>query len=255
MLLHAAISTNSHLVQLPSSIDGVDQWDVLSDKRQVSERTEILHNIDPHANASALRIGCMKLLFASHGSTRHYNSWYPTPEGRQDKDGTMLDSPHVPYDRYMEDDLNIRVLHKSVNQHSSDGDSLQFTPHNSGRQHSDNVVLRSLYLNEMAHPQYSLVSGLLEKIGRKPAHRQQPLIVKCGSHPSVSCKPWLDVCLFNVTADPCEYENLASSRPHVVAAMKKRLQLYMQQAVRPLNKPVDDAGLPYHHNWNWVPWI
>ena len=41
----------------------------------------------------------------------------------------------------------------------------------------------------------------------------------------------------------------------MVTALQKRVEFYKDHAVPPLNKPVDDAGLPYHHNGYWVPWI
>ena len=255
-LMHT-VTTNSDHFRPPNSLDGVDQWDVLSDNLNVSQRNEILHNIDPNANASALRVGEMKLVFASHGSSRHYDGWYPTPEDRRDKDGTVLEGPYVPYDPYMEGDLNTRMLPTSKELNFTDKSSLHFMPPNSGAEYGDNRTVRPPFLSEVARPQQSEVTSLLEKIGRKPAYRQEPVIVKCGPRPanaSSNCQPWLSACLFNMTSDPCEYENLASSQPLVLDAMQKRLQFYNASAVPPLNQPVDDAGLPYHHHWNWVPW-
>jgi len=57
-----ASDTDDGGFRLPSSLDGLDQWDVLSDNRIKSRRSEILHNIDPNANASALRVGDMKVV-------------------------------------------------------------------------------------------------------------------------------------------------------------------------------------------------
>jgi len=121
----------------------------------------------------------------------------------------------------------------------------------------DDSEVRPPYLNEKAPPQHSELSRLLEKIGRKPVSRIRPVVVTCGPRPqnaSGNCKPWLQACLFNISADPCEYDNLAASRPELVGAMLKRVEFYRQNSARPLNQPVDDAGLPYHHHWNWVPW-
>jgi len=255
-LTHAVANNSSHF-RLPTGLDGVDQWEVLSDNLNVSQRNEILHNIDPHANASALRVGDMKLVFASHGSSRHYDGWYPTPEGRRDEDGTVLEGPFVPYDPYMEGDLNTRMLRTSKELNFTDKESLHFSRTNTGPEFSYSPVVRPPYLSEVATPRHSEVASLLEKIGRKPVYRHEPLVVKCGPRPrnaTSSCQPWLRACLFNVTSDPCEYENLALTRPLVLSALQKRLQFYNESAVPPLNKPVDDAGLPYHHDWNWVPW-
>jgi len=57
----------------------------------------------------------LKLIFASRGSTRHYDGWYPTPEGRRDEDGTVLEGPYVPYDVSMAGDMNIQELHTTRN--------------------------------------------------------------------------------------------------------------------------------------------
>ena len=59
----------------------------------------------------------MQLIFASRGSTRHYDGWYSTPEGRRDKDGTVLEGPYVPYDASMagDGDMNIQELRTKKN--------------------------------------------------------------------------------------------------------------------------------------------
>ena len=255
-LMHAVTNTSDEL-SLPTNLDGLDQWDALSNNLSKSRRNEILHNIDPEANTSALRVGDMKLVFASHGSTRFFDRWYPTPEARRDPDGTLLEGtqlegPYTPYDLSLEGYGNIQQMRTSAELNLIDREVLL-----PGPEYDANAVVRPAYMNELAHPQHSKVTSLLEKIGRKPLYAREPLIVKCGARPAnatSNCKPWLAACLFNITADPCEYENLATSRPHVVNAMQRRLQFYREHAVTPLNKPVDDAGLPYRHNWTWVPW-
>jgi hypothetical protein len=72
---------------------------------------------------------------------------------------------------------------------------------------------------------------------------------------SNECLPWLGPCLFNITADPCEYHNLADQFPELVQDLSSRLAEYERTARKPLNKPIDDAGLPYRNNWNWIPWV
>lgn len=251
-LLHVVRNSSEDELYAVRDLDGVDQWDVLSNNLRQSRRTEILLNIDPRENASALRVDDMKLLFASRGKTRRYDGWYPTDEGRRDEDGTVLEGPNVPCDTVSEADMTISALHAHVKLNSSTTNVLRYIPHNNDR------LLRPPFLNQEATQQRSVLASILEKIGRKPVYRRDRLVVKCGPRPSnasSSCKPWLEACLFNLTSDPCEYESLTSRQPDVVTAMQTRLQFYKDHAVAPLNKPVDDAGLPYHHHWNWVPWI
>ncbi|KAJ9450051.1 putative sulfatase PB10D8.02c [Diplonema papillatum] len=69
--------------------------------------------------------------------------------------------------------------------------------------------------------------------------------VDCGAPPSVpsNCGPsW---CLFNVTADPCEYHDIATEHPEIVTALVNEIQVYQPSAVPPLKgqgcEPVIDA--------------
>ena len=250
-LLHVASSSQgSDSFSLPRELDGLDQWDALSNDLR-SPRSEILLNIDPEHHASAVRVGDMKLLSASRGTTRRCDGWYPTDDINRDpcKDGTLVRSRDNSQDGSTA--LNVTVVRDRYQPMT-----LHFINNNRPTFTNDHTV-RPAHLNEVAHPQHSRVTSLLEKIGRKPLYAREPLSVKCGARPAnatSNCKPWLAACLFNITADPCEYENLATSRPHVVNAMQRQLQFYREHAVTPLNKPVDDTGLPYHHNWTWVPW-
>ena len=252
-LMHAA-AADADSSSLPQNLDGVDQWDMLSDNMK-SRRSEILHNIDPKVNAAAVRVGDMKLLYASQGSTRNCDGWYPTDDLQLHLCllGTVVNDPslHAFYQSDAPDKLNITIVKGAYQP-----DTFHLI-NNSRPKFANNGKLRPPFLNEVASPWHSELIDILEEIGRKPLYPEEPFTVKCGPRPenaSSNCKPWLQACLFNVTADPCEYENLALSLPHVVTALQKRIEFYKEHAVPPLNKPVDDAGLPYHHNGYWVPW-
>merc|ERR1712048_1097767 len=61
-----------------------------------------------------------------------------------------------------------------------------------------------------------------------------------------------EFCLFNVTADPCEYENLAAEYPNVVASLKKRLAEYQATSVPPIKS--EDCGCqPVVRKGAWRP--
>ena len=252
-LMHAAAADTDGF-SLPRNLDGLDQWDALSDNLK-SRRGEILHNVDPRVDAAALRVGDMKLVSASRGTTRTCDGWYPTDNyrGNPCKRGTVVNDPSMQafYQTDTAHEVNVTIVRDAYQP-----DTFYFI-NNDRPKFTGNGQMRPPYLREMAPPRRSELISILEEIGRKPLYSGEPFSVKCGPRPenaSTNCKPWLHACLFNVTADPCEYENLALSRPHVVTALQKRLELYKDDAVPPLNKPVDDAGLPYRHNGYWVPW-
>ncbi|XP_030845449.1 arylsulfatase I isoform X3 [Strongylocentrotus purpuratus] len=71
-------------------LDGIDVWPMLS-RAEPSPRKEILHNIDPVRNVSAIRIGDYKLV-QGQNYNGSWSDWYP-PEGESSVD---VDSKPVP---------------------------------------------------------------------------------------------------------------------------------------------------------------
>ena len=59
-----------------SQLDGFDMWDVLSSNLEISPRTEVLYDINPERNTSALRINNMKIILGSRGT----DGWYEPPQ-------------------------------------------------------------------------------------------------------------------------------------------------------------------------------
>ncbi|OLP89450.1 Arylsulfatase I [Symbiodinium microadriaticum] len=57
---------------------------------------------------------------------------------------------------------------------------------------------------------------------------------KQGSIDYTECE--YDFCLFNVTADPCEYHNLAKQHPDIVQRLASRLAEYQRTAVPQLSE-------------------
>ena len=86
----------------------------------------------------------------------------------------------------------------------------------------------------------------------------QPLLKKCGEKPAdarTNCRVYISPCLYNITADPCEYHNLADKLPSVVNRLYKQMLVYNTTAVPPRNKPIDPMGFPVYHGGIWVPWV
>ena len=96
---------------------------------------------------------------------------------------------------------------------------------------------------------------LLRSLGREAPHGQ-PVVVRCGSKPpNATCDLAKAPCLFNITADPCEFHNVADRFPVVVRKLLARLAEYNKTAVPTHNVPNDPKGLPRYHNWVWEPWV
>lgn len=113
--------------------------------------------------------------------------------------------------------------------------------------------------SEMAPPEMfqSDLRPVLQRLGRR-APRGDPVVVKCGPKPanaSTNCDRHKAACLFNVSADPCEFNNLAHRFPALVTSLLARLDEYNKTAVPPRNLPDDPKGLPFFHGGAWVPWV
>lgn len=63
------------------------------------------------------------------------------------------------------------------------------------------------------------------------------------------------VFLFDLSKDPCECNNLASTHKELLESMNKTLEEFRAQTVFPLNPPTDPASYPGNHNGTWAPWI
>ena len=66
---------------------------------------------------------------------------------------------------------------------------------------------------------------------------------------------FFQVCLFNVTADPCELNNLVFTYPDVVRIMERTIEMYRATAIPPGNKPIDPRGDPKLYGYTWTNWL
>ncbi len=85
-----------------------------------------------------------------------------------------------------------------------------------------------------------------------------PVLVHCGKKPRNAmhnCKVRKAPCLYNITADPCEYHNLAAAKPEEVHSLLTRVEEYRQTMVPPRDKPGDIWALPILNGGLWGPWV
>ncbi|ELU12719.1 hypothetical protein CAPTEDRAFT_140387 [Capitella teleta] len=105
----------------------------------------------------------------------------------------------------------------------------------------------------------SQVASILEELGRGMRNSTTKYFVNCGfissGVTSHSCIDTGRPCLYNVTADPCEYHNLAKDLPEVVERLEASLDDLLKMYIEPINKPADPAAYPKNHGGVWMPWI
>ncbi|CAN7937132.1 unnamed protein product [Ixodes hexagonus] len=79
--------------------------------------------------------------------------------------------------------------------------------------------------------------------------------IKCAQRdPSKSCAPTVAPCLFDLSKDPCEYNNIAEQHSEVLQRLLGKLAGYQATSVPPANVPLDPRADPALHNNAWVSW-
>ena len=103
----------------------------------------------------------------------------------------------------------------------------------------------------------SRLASILETLGR-PKIVPHPAVVKCGEKPanaSTNCDVFFNSCLYDISRDPCEYNNLASTMPNTVKMLEAKLEAYKRGMVEPRNKVPDPLGDPSRFGGVWTPWV
>ncbi|XP_059146181.1 arylsulfatase I-like [Physella acuta] len=240
-----------------TNLDGYDSWDMLS-QNGPAVRNEILHNIDPQDDSSAIRVGDYKLLMGDLGSS--WDGWYPPFQ--LDGDLQLLhytnfstltsESPSKTelrknllqsYRKFWPDSAKTRM--KELQSYWATSDVYSKFSH-SHADKSENLNMLDFSLNFLSEKQnVDLAAG------------GAPVTINCGVKPanaSTNCHPEVTPCLYHIPSDPCEYNNLAYAMPEVVTAILDRLKNYASTMVPPGNRPYDDSGNPKYHGGAWVPW-
>ena len=114
---------------------------------------------------------------------------------------------------------------------------------------------------EEVAPEYMFQStkmeAILRDLGRTPLS-PHPAIVQCGPKPqnaSTNCDVQKSYCLYDISKDPCEYNNLANEFPSVVKMLQTKLNEYRKTMQKPRNKPADPASNPNNFGGVWQPWV
>ncbi|XP_025082392.1 arylsulfatase B-like isoform X1 [Pomacea canaliculata] len=219
-LYEAAGGNVSHMANL----DGISAWKMLN-TNGAAVRSEILHNIDPVGKFAGIRVGDYKLVTGDIG--HGYNDWYPPWQVKGD-----------------EHDLHVKIFQSDM--------------------HAGSIAPTERSLKSLSYSNLEAMNTMsVVRMQQKPDEQQRvmgynPVQVECGPRPvntSSNCQPSVSPCLFHIPSDPCEYNNLASTEPSIVAQLYQRLLEYSYGMVPPANQPADPQGNPRLHNGTWVPWV
>lgn len=220
-------------------IDGVDMWRSLVTGAG-SPRSEVLHNIDPVWNMSALRVGSYKYVQGSYANGQ-YDGWYKPAEVSAP---CPLAVGAVNNLYISEGDVSMTLVDKGATQ-------CYYESFNGFGEPSDTPEKRRNSLDwECA------AARVVRSLGRRlPAHSREDLRAECGQVPVKDCNPLQEPCLFNIHEDPCERYNIAEENPQIVRKMARRLEEYRKTMVPPLNKPPTRRADPRYFNYTWSPYM
>ncbi|XP_055939883.1 arylsulfatase B-like [Argiope bruennichi] len=130
--------------------------------------------------------------------------------------------------------------------------------------HGHSGKLNSMYesMYEWVFKNGSVVRDILQEMGmwivEDPDDMYKGLTVTCEKPPppeAYLCDPTKKSCLFNITADPCEYFDIADQNTDTVNEMWVAIKKYQSEEMKPQTKPCDPSANPMCHHFQYVPWL
>lgn len=101
---------------------------------------------------------------------------------------------------------------------------------------------------------FSILHSITKTVPHIAAIREDS-IVRCPLVAGEKCNPLVAPCLFDLSQDPCEKNNIASVAPHKLSQLLERLNEYQRKMMPMGNKPLDPISNPLYHNNTWEWWM
>ncbi|XP_060531071.1 arylsulfatase J-like isoform X2 [Cylas formicarius] len=211
--------------ELPSNIDGKDQWRAISEDEK-SPRTDMLLNIDDVWNYGAIRQGDWKYIYGST-SQGLADRWY----GNDGKDSDYFYDEEAVLKSATGSALAGIITYQQINEKNE----------NLKRHVNQNFTINLLD----AHKVKALREAATVKCKKLQPEDQLE---------SKKCNILESPCLFNIREDPCEEVNLVNQRPVIVLTLEQAIINYRKTALPIINKPRDPNADPLKWNNTWTNW-
>ncbi|XP_026667849.1 arylsulfatase B-like [Ceratina calcarata] len=210
------------------NIDGFDMWPTLVSD-EVSQRSDIVYNIDDIVPYAAIRRGDFKYVT---GQTDTGSAWLGATGGPSE--GI---SPKYDPEKILSSKAGVAISDTIT------GKQMTGLKASRNMENMNDAVLKSNISENVLS-----VDQVLEL--RKMAE------IKCNvrEEDRIPCDPLRAACLFNLEKDPCEMVNLADRRPVILAILGKILWKYRLTVIPPSNRNGDPRANPALWNNTWTSW-
>ena len=241
-------ATGYDINKLSKKLNGINMWEVLNSKL-LSQRSEILLNIDPVQHSAAILTYYMKMIIGNirlNGTVG--KRWFPPP----------IDAPTVTAMLSQFNDSSMAPTIQVIVEGLKGNFNLNKTRAKATKCETLNKILKRL--EERAVHRMKLmhvdIKDALVELDRQPV-LSQPVTLLCEKRTElpVACLPGEAPCIFNVLEDHCEQYNQIDENQHIVGHLLQRLKYFNKTALPLAKQKADPEGLPLNQDGVWRPWV